>query len=159
MNISEKIKEMQDDLGKCHELEKNKDEGKLENMIMLMLSDGGYLGPGKIIGESSELLDFMFNDFIIFIILEAILMNFSEKVAEINGKVKSYRLEIEGVEKIPAEEMVRVMLEEGQMLEPCRIIGESDKEKIVGFGTFNKPLEELDKSEEKANAVPAALYM
>ena len=39
MNISEKIKEMQDDLGKCHELEKNKDE---------------------IIGESSELLDFMF---------------------------------------------------------------------------------------------------
>ena len=59
MNISEKIKEMQDDLGKCHELEKNKDEGKLENMIMLMLSDGGYLGPGKIIGESSELLDFM----------------------------------------------------------------------------------------------------
>ena len=60
MNISEKIKEMQDDLGKCHELEKNKDEGKLENMIMLMLSDGGYLGPGKILGESSELLDFMF---------------------------------------------------------------------------------------------------
>ena len=107
-------------------------------------------------------------------------MNFSEKVAEINGKVKSYRLEIEGVEKIPAEEMVRVMLEEGQMLEPCRIIGESDdyidimvidlengpvfsisitKEKIVGFGTFNKPLEVLDKSEEDANAVPAALYM
>ena len=107
-------------------------------------------------------------------------MNFSEKVAEINGKVKSYKLEIEGVEKIPAEEMVRVMLEEGQMLEPCRIIGESEdyidfmvvdlengpvfsisinKEKIVGFGTFNKPLEELDKSEEKANAVPAALYM
>ena len=107
-------------------------------------------------------------------------MNFSEKVAEINGKVKSYNLEMEGVEKIPAEEMVRVMLEEGQMLEPCRIIGESDdyidimvvdlengpvfsmsitKEKIVGFGTFNKPLEELDKSEEEANAVPAALYM
>ena len=53
-------------------------------------------------------------------------MNFSEKVAEINGKVKSYKLEIEGVEKIPAEDMVRVMLEEGQMLEPCRIIGESD---------------------------------
>ena len=107
-------------------------------------------------------------------------MNFSEKVAEINGKVKSYKLEIEGVEKIPADEMVRVMLEEGQMLEPCRIIGESDdyidimvidlengpvfsisitKEKIVGFGTFNKPLEELDKSEEETNAVPAALYM
>ena len=64
MNISEKIKEMQDDLGKCHELEKNKDEGKLENMIMLMLSDGGYLGPGKIIGESSELLDFMFLSFL-----------------------------------------------------------------------------------------------
>ena len=107
-------------------------------------------------------------------------MNFSEKVEEINGKVKSYKLEMEGVEKIPAEEMVRVMLEEGQMLEPCRISGESDdyidimvvdlengpvfsisitKEKIVGFGTFNKPLEELDKSEEEANAVPAALYM
>ena len=107
-------------------------------------------------------------------------MNFSEKVAEIEGKVKSYKLEIEGVEEIPAEEMVRVMLEEGKMLEPCRIIGESDdfidfmvvdlekgpvfsisinKEKIVGFGTFNKPLEELDKSEEETNAVPAALYM
>ena len=107
-------------------------------------------------------------------------MNFSEKVAEINGKVKSYKLEIEGVEKIPADEMVRVMLEEGQMLEPCRIIGENvdyidfmvvdlengpvfffflNKEKIVGFGTFNKPLEELDKSEEETNAVPAALYM
>ena len=107
-------------------------------------------------------------------------MNFSEKVAEINGKVKSYKLEIEGVEKIHADEMVRVMLEEGQMLEPCRIIGENDdyidfmvvdlengpvfsisinKEKIVGFGTFNKPLEELDKSEEETNAVPAALYM
>ena len=107
-------------------------------------------------------------------------MNFSDKVEEIKGKVKSYKLEMEGVEKIPAEEMVRVMLEEGQMLEPCRIIGECDdyidimvvdlekgpvfsisiaKEKIVGFGTFNKPLEELDKSEEEANAVPAALYM
>ena len=60
MNISEKIKEMRDDLGKYHALEKNEEEGKLENMIMLMLSDGGYLGPGKIIGESSELLDFMF---------------------------------------------------------------------------------------------------
>ena len=36
-------------------------------------------------------------------------MNFSEKVAEINGKVKSYKLEIEGVEKIPADEMVRVL--------------------------------------------------
>ena len=34
-----------------------------------------------------------------------------------------------------------------------------NKEKIVGFGTFNKPLEELDKSEEETNAVPAALYM
>ena len=107
-------------------------------------------------------------------------MNFSDKVEEIKGKVKSYKLEMEGVEKIPAEEMVRVMLEEGQMLEPCRIIGESDdyidfmvvdlekgpvfsisinKEKIVGFGTFNKPLEELDKSEKEANAAPTALYM
>ena len=107
-------------------------------------------------------------------------MNFSEKVAEINGKVKSYKLEIEGVEKIPADEMVRVMLEEGQMLETNRNISENDdyidfmvvdlengpvfsisinKEKIVGFGTFNKPLEELDKSEEETNAVPAALYM
>ena len=53
-------------------------------------------------------------------------MNFSEKVAEIEGKVRSYWLEIEGVKEIPAEEMVRVMLEEGKMLEPCRIIGESD---------------------------------
>ena len=107
-------------------------------------------------------------------------MNFSDKVEEINGKVKSYKLEMESVEKIPAEEMVRVMLEEGQMLEPCRIIGECDdyidimvvdlekgpvfsisinKEKIVGFGTFNKPLEELDKSEEEANSAPTALYM
>ena len=93
-------------------------------------------------------------------------MNFSEKVAEIEGKVKSYRLE--------------VMLEEGKMLEPCRIIGESDdyidfmvvdlengpvfsisinKEKIVGFGTFHKPLDELANEEEEVNAVPASLYM
>ena len=107
-------------------------------------------------------------------------MYFSEKVAEIEGKVKSYRLEIEGVEEIPAEEMVRVMLEEGKMLEPCRIIGESDdfidfmvvdlekgpvfsisinKEKIVGFGTFHKPLDELANEEEEANAAPASLYM
>lgn len=107
-------------------------------------------------------------------------MNFSEKVAEIEGKVSSYKLEIEGVEKIPAEDMVRVMLEEGQMLEPCRIIGESEdfidfmvvdlengpvfsisinKEKIVGFGTFNKPIEELANSEEEVKAVPASLYM
>ena len=106
-------------------------------------------------------------------------MNFSEKVAEIEGKVKSYKLEIEGVEKIPAEEMVRVMLDEGQMLEPCRIIGESDdyidlmvvdlengpvfsvsikKEKIVAFGTFHKPLDELSNFEEEINTVPAALY-
>ena len=84
------------------------------------------------------------------------------------------------MEKIPSEEMVRVMLDEGQMLEPCKIFGESDdyidimvvdledgpvfsisidKEKIVGFGTFNKPLDELAKSEEEVNAVPAALYM
>ena len=107
-------------------------------------------------------------------------MNFSEKVAEIEGKVKSYKLEIEGVEKIPAEEMVRVMLDEGQMLEPCRIIGESDdyidlmvvdlengpvfsvsikKEKIVAFGTFHKPLDELSNFEEEINTVPATLYM
>ncbi|MCI5737334.1 MAG: hypothetical protein MR277_04890 [Methanobrevibacter ruminantium] len=107
-------------------------------------------------------------------------MNFSEKVAEIEGKVKSYNLEIEGVEKIPAEEMVRVMLDEGQMLEPCRIIGESDdfidfmvvdldkgpvfsisinKERIVGFGTFYKPLDKLSNSEEEENTVPASLYM
>ena len=64
MNISEKIKEMQEDLSKNHALEKNKEEDKLENMIMLMLSDGGYLGPGKIIGESSELLDFMLKEHI-----------------------------------------------------------------------------------------------
>lgn len=60
MNISEKIKEMQGDLGKYHVLEKNGEECKLENMIMLILSDGGHLGPGKIIGESGEFLDFMF---------------------------------------------------------------------------------------------------
>lgn len=60
MKISEKIKEMQGDLGKYHVLEKNEKECELENMIMLMLSDGGHLGPGKIIGESSEFLDFMF---------------------------------------------------------------------------------------------------
>lgn len=107
-------------------------------------------------------------------------MNFSEKVSEIKGKVSSYQLEIEGVEKIPAEDMVRVMLEEGQILEPCRIIGESDdyidfmvvdlekgpvfsisinKEKIVAFGTFYRPLEELDNSQEEVNAVPASLYL
>ena len=60
MNISEKIKEMQCDLEKYHVLEHNEEECKLENMIMLILSDGGHLGPGKIIGESDELLDFMF---------------------------------------------------------------------------------------------------
>lgn len=60
MNISEKIKEMQGDLGKYHVLEKNEEECELENMIMLILSDGGHLGPGKIIDESSEFLDFMF---------------------------------------------------------------------------------------------------
>lgn len=76
--------------------------------------------------------------------------------------------------------MVRVMLDEGQMLEPCRIIGESDdfidfmvvdldkgpvfsisinKERIVGFGTFYKPLDKLSNSEEEENTVPASLYM
>ena len=60
MNISEKIKEMQDDFSKNNMLKQNGEEDKLENMIMLMLRDGGYLGPGKIINESSELLDFMF---------------------------------------------------------------------------------------------------
>ena len=54
MNISEKIKEMQGDLGKYNVLEKNEEECGLEKMIMLILSDGGHLGPGKIIGESSE---------------------------------------------------------------------------------------------------------
>jgi hypothetical protein len=107
-------------------------------------------------------------------------MNFSEKIEEIEGKVKSYKSEIEGVEKIPTEEMVRVMLEEGQMLEPCRILGESDdyidfmvvdlekgpvfsmsinKKRIVGFGTFHKSLEELNNSEEEVNTVPASLYL
>ena len=62
MNISEKIKEMQADFDKYHGIEKDehKEEYKLENMLMLILSDGGYLGPGKIIGESEEYLDFMF---------------------------------------------------------------------------------------------------
>ena len=60
MNISEKIKEMQGDLDKYHVLEKNEEEYGLENMIMLMLNDHGYLGPGKIIGENDEYLDFMF---------------------------------------------------------------------------------------------------
>ena len=60
MNISEKIKEMRDDLGKYHVLEKNDEEIELEDMVMLMLNDQGYLGPGKIIGESDEYLDFMF---------------------------------------------------------------------------------------------------
>ena len=60
MNISEKIKEMEGNLGKYHVLEKNEGEYGLENMILVMLNDGGYLGPGKIIGESNEFLDFMF---------------------------------------------------------------------------------------------------
>ena len=224
MNISDKIKEMQDDLGKYHVLEKNDEEIELEDMVMLMLNDQGYLGPGKIIGESDESLDFMFYKkegptfslcikkehicglsilhkpvedeesatdnvevsgalyqwFYCINLIGGNVMNLSEEVAEIEGKVKSYRLEIEGVKEIPAEEMVRVMLEEGKMLEPCRIIGESDdyidfmvvdlengpvfsisinKEKIVGFGTFNKPLDELANEEEEVNAVPASLYM
>ena len=60
MKISEKIKEMQGDLDKYHVTEKKEEEFKLEDMIMLMLNDQGYLGPGKIIGESDEYLDFMF---------------------------------------------------------------------------------------------------
>ena len=60
MNISEKIKEMQGDLDKYHVLEKKEEECKLEDMIMLMLNDQGYLGPGKIIDENEESLDFMF---------------------------------------------------------------------------------------------------
>ena len=60
MNISEKIKEMQGDLGKYHALEKKEGECGLENLVMLILNDGGQFGPGKIIGESSEFLDFMF---------------------------------------------------------------------------------------------------
>ena len=42
MNISEKIKEMQGDLDKYQVLEKNEEECKLEDMIMLMLNDKGY---------------------------------------------------------------------------------------------------------------------
>ena len=60
MKISENIKEMQGDLDKYHVTEKKEEECKLEDMIMLMLNDQGYLGPGKIIGESDEYLDFMF---------------------------------------------------------------------------------------------------
>ena len=60
MKISVKIKEMQGDLDKYHVTEKKEEECKLEDMIMLMLNDQGYLGPGKIIGESDEYLDFMF---------------------------------------------------------------------------------------------------
>ena len=60
MKISEKIKEMQGDLDKYHVTEKKEEECKLEDMIMLMLNDQGSLGPGKIIGESDEYLDFMF---------------------------------------------------------------------------------------------------
>lgn len=60
MKISEKIKEMQGELGKYHVLEKNEEKFGMENMITLILTDGGHLGPGKIIGESSEFLDFMF---------------------------------------------------------------------------------------------------
>ena len=107
-------------------------------------------------------------------------MNFTEKLAEIKGKLESYESEIEGVENIPSDDMVRVMIEEGQILEPCRIIGESDdyidimvvdlqkgplfsfsinKERIVAFGTFHKPLDELASSEEEINAVPASLYL
>ena len=60
MKISEKIKEMQGDLDKYHVTEKKEEECKLEDMIMLMLNDQGYLGPGKIIDENEESLDFMF---------------------------------------------------------------------------------------------------
>ena len=34
-----------------------------------------------------------------------------------------------------------------------------DKEKIVGFGTFHKPLDELANEEEEVNAAPSSLYM
>ena len=60
MDISEKIKEMQGDLGKYHVLEKKEEDCELDDMVMLMLNDQGYLGPGKIIDESDETLDFMF---------------------------------------------------------------------------------------------------
>ena len=60
MKISEKIKEMQGDIGKYHAIDKNEEKCELENMVMLMLNDHGYLGPGKIIDESEESLDFMF---------------------------------------------------------------------------------------------------
>ena len=60
MNISKKIKEMQGDFDKYQELEKNKEGCELEDMIVLMLNDCGYLGPGKIISEGDEYLDFMF---------------------------------------------------------------------------------------------------
>ena len=59
MNISEKIKEMRADLGKYQVNEQNEKECKLENMIMIMLNDNGYLGPGKIIDENTKYLDFM----------------------------------------------------------------------------------------------------
>ncbi|WP_048812406.1 hypothetical protein [Methanobrevibacter ruminantium] len=108
------------------------------------------------------------------------IMNFSEKIEEIQGKVKSYNSEIKGMKNIPSEKMIRVMMAEGEILEPCMIIGESDeyidlmvvdldkgpvftvsikKERIVGFGTFHKPLDELAYPEEELNAVPAALYL
>ena len=60
MDISEKIKEMQGDLGKYHVLEKKEEDCELDDMVMLMLNDQGYLGPGKIIDENEESLDFMF---------------------------------------------------------------------------------------------------
>ena len=107
-------------------------------------------------------------------------MDFREKVEQIKEKVRSYEMAVEGGEKIPEDEMVRIMLEGGQIFEPCIILGENDcfidfmvvdlekgpvfsfsivKRIIAAFGTFHKPLDELCKSEEEINAVPASLYM
>ena len=104
-------------------------------------------------------------------------MNFSEKIEEIQGKVKSYNSEIKGMKNIPSEKMIRVMMAEGEILEPCMIIGESDesldfmfykkegptfslcikKEHICGLSILHKPVEDEESAADNVE-VSGALY-
>lgn len=109
-----------------------------------------------------------------------LMLNFTKKVAKLEKEVSNYNMEDGSVINVPRDDLVRIMLEGGQMLEPCKITGESmcfldfilfdleegpaisfciEKTWIIGFGTFYKSIEELNISEEELNAVPASLYL
>ena len=221
MNITEKINEMQENPEKYNVSENYKGEYEVESEILLLLYEGGDLGPGRIIGENNEYLDVMFFDeekdicgmsvfskldekelsnknperckelyqwgeYINWVIIYYFIgvrrqnMNFTEKAKEIERKFDIGEMGKDSDGNISTDKMIRVMVDGGQILEPCIIVGESEdyidlmlidlkrgpdigvcinKEKIIGFGTFNKPLNELYESEEKTNDVPSSLYM